>query len=143
MMRCGPLLKGALVGMVVALAGAWAMPALAQAPPKNQTATQFYMDYRQAFDKATKIEDVLPYMAEKNKQQAMETPKEDRDKMFEFMKMMGAVTDLKVVKEDRQPDGSAVLTCEGTGPDNKKTTGKVTIVKEKGAWKLGNESWSS
>ncbi len=111
--------------------------------PKAQTATQFYVAYRAAFDKAMKIDDLYPYMAEKNLKQAEATPKEDREKMFGFMKIAGTVTDMKVLKEEHTPDGGAVLTVEALDPDHKRTSGKVAIVKEGGAWKVGRESWSS
>jgi hypothetical protein len=139
-MRIGLTSKALLVCVAVVCAGV-SLPA-AQAPA-GQTATQFYTSYRQAFDKAKKIDDLLPFMAEKNKKQVEATPAADRAQMFEMMKAMGTITDLKVVKEERQPDGSAVLTCEAMDPTHKKTTGKVTIVKEGGAWKVGDESWSS
>ena len=111
--------------------------------PKAQTATQFYVAYRAAFDKATKIDDLYPYMAEKNLKQAEATPKEDRAKMFGLIKIMGTITEMKVLKEEHTPDGGALLTVEALDPDHKKTSGKVTIVKEGGAWKLGGENWSS
>jgi len=141
-MRIGVTAKALLVCLAAVLAGA---SAAAQTPASQnaQTATQFYVSYRQAFDKAKKIDDLLPYMAEKNRKQVAETSAADRKQMFGVMKAMGAITDLKVVKEDRQPDGSAVLSCEGMDSDHKKSTGKVMMVKEGGAWKVGDESWSS
>jgi hypothetical protein len=139
-MRIGLTSRALLVCLAIVSAGL-SRPA-AQAPA-GQTATQFYVAYRQAFDKARTIDELLPWMAEKNRNQVAETPAADRAQMFGMMKAMGTITDLKVVKEDRQPDGSAVLTCEAMDPDHKKTTGKVTIVKESGGWKVGNESWSS
>jgi hypothetical protein len=45
-------------------------------------------------------------------------------------------------KETKAGDGVS-LTVEGIGPDGKKTTGTVEILKEGGAWKVGNESWQS
>lgn len=141
-MRSALMVRGALLCVVATIVGAWAAPAQKPAA-KAGTATQFYTEYRQAFDKATKIDDLLPYMTEANRKQVADTPAGDRVQMFGMMKEMGALTDLKVLKEDRQPDGSVVLMCEGMGPDHKKSTGKVTIVKEGGAWKVGNESWSS
>ena len=114
------------------------------APPASQTATQFYMTYRAAFDKATKIEDILPFMSADNRKQAESTPKDERDKMFGMIKMMDTNTKVKVLKEDRQPDGSVVLDVSAYDTDQKKDVGgKVTIVKEGGAWKLGKEAWSS
>jgi len=139
-MRIGKITTGlATLGLALGMAsGAWA-----QAQAKPQTATQFYMAYRAAFDKATKIEDIFPYMAAKNLKQAEATPKADRDKMFGLMKIMGTLTDVKVLKEEHSADGGAVLTVEGIDGDKKKNTGKVTIVKEGGAFKLGEEDWKS
>jgi hypothetical protein len=139
-MRIGLTSRALLVCLSVVCAG---ISITAAQAPANQTASQFYTSYRQAFDKAKKIDDLLPYMAEKNRKQVAETPAAERDQMFDMMKAMGAITGLKILKEDRQPDGSAVLTCEAMDPEHKKTTGTVTIVKEGGAWKVGNESWSS
>jgi hypothetical protein len=129
-----------------ALAVVLTCTAFAQAPAK-QTATQFYVDYRAKFDKATKIEDILPYMSAKNVKQAEAQPKADRDKMFGVIKLLGAISDLKVTKEEPAPDGGVILTAEGLSPSlsdpakKDKQAGKITIVKEGGAWKVGEESW--
>ena len=115
---------------------------LAFAQQPSQTASQFYMKYRAAFDKAAKIDDILPYMAKENKAQVEATPAADRAKMFELVKIMGALTGVKVVKEEATA-GGATLTVEGIDADKKKSTGKVTVVKEAGDWKIGKESWST
>jgi hypothetical protein len=118
--------------------------ALAQAmQTKAQTATQFYMDYRAAFDKATKIDDLFPYMSASSRKQVEATPQADRAQMFGMMKMMGTLTNVKVTKESPTPDGGAQLTVEAVNGDKQKTTGNITIVKENGAWKIGKENWSS
>jgi len=116
--------------------------ALAQQPA--QTASQFYMKYRAAFDKAKTVDEILPYMAKENRSQVEATPAADRAKMFEMIKMMNTLTAVKIVKEERATDGTgATLTVEGMDTDKKKNTGKVTVVKEAGEWKVGKESWSS
>jgi hypothetical protein len=138
-MRTSRVGRWPMVVAVLAVSATWAQ---AQ-QPKAQTATQFYTDYRVAFDKATKVEDLLPYMASANRKQVEATPTGDREKMFGLMKMMGALTDVKVTKEEHTADGGAVLTAEAVNPDKKKTSGKITIIKESGAWKLGKEEWSS
>lgn len=144
-MRTAHVARRSCVLALAFVAGA-AFQAQAQAP-KAQTATQFYMAYRAAFDKATKIDDLFPYMAAKNLKEVQATPKADRDKMFGLMKLMGSYTDLKVLKEEHTPDGGAVLAAEGMGASfsdaskKEKQTGKITIVKEGGAWKLGEEDW--
>ena len=51
--------------------------------------------------------------------------------------------DVKVVKEEAGPDGKTILSVEGVDDDKAKGTGKITLVKEGGAWKLGEESWST
>jgi uncharacterized protein DUF4878 len=116
---------------------------LAFAQSKEQTASQFYMKYRAAFDKAKTIEEILPYMAKENKAQVEATPAADRAKMFEMVKMMSKLTDVKIVKEERSADGGATLTVTGTDMDKNQSTGKVTIVKESDGWKVGKESWST
>jgi hypothetical protein len=118
-----------------------AMLALPAVRAQSETATQFYQKYLAAFAKATKIEDILPFMAEKNRKQAEATPKEDRDKMFGLLKIL-AHHDVKVLKEERGADGNTVLSVTGVDDDKKAGTGKVTLVKEGGAWKIGEESWT-
>jgi Domain of unknown function (DUF4878) len=128
------------VSLTLALCAAVALivPAAAQ----SKTASQFYIDYRAAFDKATKIDDVLPYMSKQRADQVAATPADERAKMFEMIKMIGAITEVKILKETKTAEG-ATLTVEALDPDKKKTTGTVKLVKEGGAWKLDGESWSS
>jgi hypothetical protein len=137
-MRSAQVARGSMVVALLAVCAS-----LAQAQPKPQTASQFYTDYRAAFDKATKVEDLFPYMAAANRKQVEETPQADRAKMFGMMKMMGTLTAVKVTKEEHGADGGAVLTVEALNSDKQKTNGKITIVKEGGAWRLGREEWSS
>jgi hypothetical protein len=42
----------------------------APSAPSPQTASQFYLEYRAAFDKARKLEDILPFMTAQKRQQA-------------------------------------------------------------------------
>jgi Domain of unknown function (DUF4878) len=109
---------------------------------QTKTASQFYMDYRTAFDKATKIDDVLPYMSKQRADEVAATPADERAKMFEMIKMMGALTEVKILKEAKTPEG-ATLTVEALDPEKKKTTGTVKVIKEGDAWKLDGESWKS
>jgi hypothetical protein len=115
-------------------------PAAAQGAP--QTASQFYLAYRAAFDKAKSIDELLPFLSKKSAEQVKATPAAERPKMFELMKMMGTLTEVKILKEAKNGDG-ATLTVEGVSSDKTKSKGTVEIVKEGGAWKLGGENWSS
>jgi hypothetical protein len=123
------------------MVAAWlAAPVLAQ--KAVQTGTQFYMAYRAAFDKAKKIEELLPYMSKETTAQINETPAAERPQMFEMVKMMGALTGVKVIKETPSANG-ATLSVEGTDPEKKTSTGTIELVKENGAWKISKESWST
>jgi Domain of unknown function (DUF4878) len=128
------------VSLIVALCAAVAL--LTPLAAQTKTASQFYLEYRTAFDKATKIDDVLPYMSKQRADQVAATPADERAKMFELIKMMGAITDVKILKETKTAEG-ATLTVEALDPEKKKTSGTVKVIKEGGAWKLDGESWSS
>ena len=117
-----------------------AVPARAQAPAA--TASDFYLQYRKAFDAAKKIEDLLPMMSAGVRKEIEATPAAQRPQMFEMVKMMGALTNVKVTKETRTANG-ATLSVDAIDSDKKRTTGTIDIVKEGGAWKIGKESWGS
>jgi hypothetical protein len=130
------------VAMIAAfVAASLAVVTVASAQPAQKTASQFYMDYYAACDKAKKMEDLLPWMSAKSRAEMEAMPAAERPKMFELFKMLRA-SNVKVVKETRTTDG-ATLTVEGIDTDKKKATGTVDIVKEKGEWKIGQEKWQS
>jgi hypothetical protein len=109
---------------------------------QQQTASQFYMQYRAAFDKAKAIEDLLSFMSAPRRKQMEATPAAERAKMFEVFKLLGTMTQVKITKETRTADG-AMLTVEGLDSDKAKTVGEITLVREDGAWKLDKESFKS
>src|SRR5689334_7462413 len=111
----------------------------AQATP---SASDFYLQYRKAFDAAKKIEDVLPFMSADTTKQIQATPPAERGQMFEMIKMMGALTNVKITKEAKTANG-ATLTVNAIDSDKKPTVVTIDIVQESGKWKLGKESWSS
>src|SRR5262252_6579398 len=106
------------------------------------SASDFYLQYRKAFDAAKKIEDVLPFMSADTTKQIQATPPAERAQMFEMIKMMGALTNVKIAKETRTATG-ATLTVNAIDSDKKATEGTIEIVQESGKWKLGKESWAS
>lgn len=109
---------------------------------QEQTASQFYMQYRAAFDKAKAIEDLLPFMSAPRRKQMEATPAGEKVKMFEVFKLLGTMTQVKITKETRTANG-AILTVEGLDSDKAKTVGEITLVRENGAWKLDKESFKS
>ena len=109
---------------------------------QTQTASEFYVKYRAVFDKAKAVEELLPYMSKEMKVKVEETPAGERPKLFEMIKMMSKMSNMKVVKETKNEQG-VMLSVEALGEDRGKMTGQIQIVKEDGAWKIGRESWSS
>ena len=108
-----------------------------------ETGAQFYMRYRAAFDKAKAFEEIAPFMSSKARKDMESRSADDRKKMFGLAKMLGAVQNPKVVKEEKTADG-ATLTVEGVDPmEQKKTTGTIKLIREGDGWKLDSESWSS
>jgi hypothetical protein len=127
---------GALLGVLSGMAPLGAQP---KAP---KTATEFYLQYRKVFDAATKVDDLLPYMAADRRKEIAQTPATERARMFEFVKMIGAVKGLKILGETRTDDG-ATLAVEAVDLDRNPATGTITIVREDGAFKISRESWRS
>lgn len=117
------------------------LSSLAQQKPAA-TASEFYLQYRDAFEKAKSIEDLYPFVTTEMRTKMEETPADEREMMFEMMQMMGKMTDMKVVKESQAGD---TYTLEVTGNDMEKSPmkGTITIKKEGGEWRLERESWSS
>jgi len=119
---------------------------LATASVFSQAATQspsdFYLQYRKAFDAAKKIEDVMPFMSADTTKQIQATPPAERAQMFEMIKMMGTLTNVKIAKEAHAGNG-ATLTVTALDSDKKNTIGTIEIVQEGGKWKVGKESWST
>ena len=132
------LLRASVVCLPIVLLATASLFAQAAA----SSASDFYMQYRKAFDAAKKIEDVLPFMSAETTKQIQATPPAERGQMFEMIKMMGALTNVKIAKETPTATG-ATLTVNALDSDKKATVGTIDIVKESGKWKLGKESWSS
>lgn len=108
----------------------------------TETATQFFLKYRAAFDKAKTIEELLPYMASEVRKQIEASPASERPKMFEMVKAMSTYTDLKVTNEERTEKG-VTLTAEALDSTKAKSIGTIQVVQEGGAWKIARESWST
>ena len=115
---------------------------MAQAQPAEQSATQFYMAYRAAFQKATKVDDLLPYMSKARRAEVEKTPAGERSKMFAFIKEFDTYTQIKVIKEAKSANG-VTLSAEGIDGDKQKSTATIDVVREDGGWKLGKESWTT
>ena len=79
----------ATVGLALAAVVALSLGAVTAQAQKPQSGTEFYLAYKAAFDKATKIEDIYPFMAASRLAEMKATPAEDRKMMFEMIKTHG------------------------------------------------------
>jgi hypothetical protein len=135
------VLKAARAGAVCVLAFAFGLPVLAQPTASYKSGGEFYLAYRVAFDKATSIDELLPWVAKGRAEQIAKAPADERKEAFEMIKMFDDRTNVKVVKETPSAAG-AELQVEGISAESKgKATGVITLVKEGGAWKIERESW--
>lgn len=115
---------------------------LAAAQPAEQTATQFYMTYRAAFQKAKTIDDLLPFVAKTMREQLAATPAAERETIFGLIKALDQYTEVKVVQETKTATGAS-LNVEALDGDKKKSKATVQMVKENGSWKVFGEDWST
>jgi hypothetical protein len=105
-----------------------------------KTPGQVFLEYRATFEKAKAVDEILPFMSKETKAEIAKSPAAERKQMFSMMQAMSDARGVKVVKETKNDKG-VELDVEGTTPDKKKSTGKIQMVKEDGAWKVSRESW--
>ena len=131
-------MRTVLVSLMAALM-LLALPVAAQKAP--QTATQFYMEYRDAWVKSKSMDPLLPYMDKVSRGQYDSTPKDQRQPMFQMMKAMGGqLSNVKVTRETKKGD-VYVLDLTAMGPDKKPATGTAEVIVEGGAMKIKRENW--
>ncbi len=135
------LQRAARAGAALALAIGVSLPVVAQPAASYTNGSEFYLAYRVAFDKATSIDELLPWVAKGRAEQIAKAPPGERREAFEMIKMFDDRTNVKVVKETPSV-GGAELQVEGISAESEgKATGVITLVKEGGAWKIERESW--
>jgi hypothetical protein len=137
MIRIQRTRAAATVAMWLALSvGVPAQPAATYA-----SGSEFYLAYRAAFDKATSIDELLPWVAQGRREQIAKAPPQERREAFEMIKMFDDRVDVKVVKETPSASGAELL-VEGISAERRsKATGVITLVKEGGAWRIERENW--
>jgi len=116
------------------------LPVLAADKPGE--GTKFYMDYRAAFQEAKAVEELFPFLAKEKISEVEKTPKADRPKMFELMKLM-EMKNVKVLKETKTATGYTLEATGEGGMGDGPSKGTITIVRENGKLKLVEESWKN
>ena len=127
----------ALLGVALGLLAASATAA--DAPPSPTAA---YMAFVAAAQKATTLEELLPFLSAEYRANLGAQPKEKRPIWLQRLKDAVAKTNIKISKEDTNGNKCTLL---GTANDKDGTPlkGKVFMVNENGGWKLDAQVWST
>ena len=105
-----------------------------------------YIKYRAALADAKKIEDLQSMLCRDVNEKIEQTPPDMRPMMFGLLKDL-TPKDVQVLSETVNGNGATLVLSGKTEPAgsgvSEKTTGKVTLVKEDGIWKIDKEAWNS
>lgn len=127
---------------VLTLVTASGPPASIQPAASYASGGEFYLAYRTAFDRATSIDDLLPWAAKARREQIATAPAAERAEAFAMIKMFDDRIDVTVVTETPSATGAELL-VEGVSAESRgKATGVITLVKEDGVWKIDRERWT-
>ncbi len=107
-----------------------------------KTPTQAYLDYHDAVVKAKALPEVLPHLSRAYRGMLESQPKKDQPVWLGRLKESANVKNLKITKETVDGDK---CTLEGTATSARGNAlrGKVSLVREGGAWKLDEEGWAT
>jgi hypothetical protein len=108
----------------------------------QQTPAQTYLAYRAAFEHATSLEAVRPYLAGPVLVKVDAVPTAEKPKVFGLLKTMSTAYQVRVIAETATPDGYALI-VDGVDGADKPLRGTVEMVKEANTWKLVTETWHS
>ena len=101
---------------------------------------EFYREYQAVLANAKSLGPLLPYYT---KDLSTGLAKMPQEMQANYLKMNARkLTDLKVTRQ--AVDASkAVFEMTAKTEDGRSTSGKVTLVKEKGAWKVDDDAWAA
>jgi hypothetical protein len=125
----------------IGLAALLASLAVAVGAPAK-TPTQSYLDFHLALDKAKTLDEVLPYLSAAYRGMLESQPKSERAVWLGRLKHTSNGKDLKITKETIKGD-SCTLEATATSARGNAMKGKISLVKEGGAWKLDEEGWGT
>ncbi len=105
-----------------------------------------YLKYRKSMLAASKIDDLKDYLCKEVNEDINNTPADMKPMMFDLMKSLAPAT-VEIVSEDVKGDNATLLLKgkgeQGNAAATDKSTGKVTLLREGGVWKIHKESWES
>lgn len=101
-----------------------------------------YKAYLDAASKATTPEALFPFISKDYKSMLQNAPKTEVEKMLKMGIAKEKLTDI-VVTSQKVDATKAVLELTAKTGDGRTTQGKVTMVKEGGAWKTDEDAWAT
>ena len=140
-MRPRPFRTFARVLEAVSFALVAALAATAQAAGDPGPVARAYLDLRAAAGKATKPEAVLPHLSARYQRVVSRLPAGERDDWFQRFKRFPptpVTIQAQAVAGDRGALGAVARDATHV-----KWSGRIEMVREGGAWKLDDETWSS
>ena len=126
-------------GVLVLLVSLAAVTGLSAQTPGPLEAYKAYLD---AASKATSPEALFPFISKEYKSMLQSAPKAEVEKMLKMSIAKDKLTDISVVSQ-KVDATKAVLELTAKTGDGRATTGKVTMVKEGGAWKTDEDAWAT
>jgi hypothetical protein len=114
----------------------WAGLASAQAGKPGD----MYLELISATKKATSFDQIAPYMSADMLKEMKAAPAEARAAFFKGMKDTLNLTDVKFTSEKVSGD-KCILEATAKNAAGKTGTGKIELVREKGAWKFSDHGW--
>ncbi len=138
----------AALAVSIAVPAAAQLPATQSAAPRQavsapaDSAQAFYFRYRIALSTAMAMADLKPWMTTRGYTSAMKVPAEKQPAMFATLKQMNAsIARVEVLDRVNNRD-TVVLRLKGFDRQSNGTMfGAAVVVRERGNWKLGRESW--
>jgi hypothetical protein len=130
----------AAVGVVVLCLGISA--SVTRVSAQAGTPLDAYKAYLDAASKATTPEALFPFISKEYQSLLKTAPKEEVAKMLKMSIAKEKLTDITVVSQKVEAT-KAVLELKAKTGDGRATQGKVTMVKEGGAWKTDEDAWAT
>src|SRR4029079_1106095 len=124
------------LAVVLILAVPVSSSATVQEKHTTETATQFYLRWRNAALNAKSVGEITRFWTAQAKSEFDMEPDSAKAGTLDMVKRFySGQTDVKVVKETATPNG-ATLSLEALDHDKMPVVSSVDIVKENGAWKM-------
>jgi hypothetical protein len=101
-----------------------------------------YKAYLAAASKATAPDALFPFISSEYKAMLQQAPKEEVAKMLKMGIAKQGLSDLKVTSQKIEGN-KATLELTGKLADGRASSGKATLVKEGGDWKLDEDGWAT